>query len=244
MIKGIDISKHNGNVNFTKVRAAGYSYVIIRAGYGKSISQKDPMFEQNYTLAKAAGLDVGAYWYSYAATIEEAKTEAECCLKAIEGKKFEYPIYFDLEEQKQLVKGRDFCTSVVDIFCSTIEKAGYWAGLYMSKSPLESLIDVPVRNKYALWIAQWGDRCTYTGNYGMWQSSEKGVVNGISGFVDLDECKVDYPSAIKSKGLNGYGKPSTVSNPAKYEVVVGEFDTLAEAEAIKRIFAGAEVRRV
>ena len=99
--KGIDVSQHQGNIDFGKVKAAGYDFVIIRAGYGKYASQKDPYFEQNYAGAKAAGLNVGAYWYSYADSTANAKLEAEACLQVIKGKTFEYPIYFDLEERSQ-----------------------------------------------------------------------------------------------------------------------------------------------
>ena len=95
--KGIDVSQYQQNIDFKKVKASGVDFVIIRAGFGKYANQKDPYFESHYKAAKAAGLKVGAYWYSYAATVAEAKAEAQTCINAIKGKTFEYPIYFDLE---------------------------------------------------------------------------------------------------------------------------------------------------
>ena len=146
MTQGIDVSQWQGNIDFSKVKAAGIKFVIIRAGYGKYISQKDPYFEQNYKRAKAAGLNVGVYWYSYANTAADARAEADVCLQVIKGKQFEYPIYFDLEERSQFNKGAAFCSSLVTAFCDTIEKAGYFAGLYISRSPLTQYISADVRN--------------------------------------------------------------------------------------------------
>ena len=98
MIKGIDVSSWQGNIDFGKVKASGIDFVIIRAGYGREVSQIDKCFVQNYNAAKVAGLDVGAYWYSYADSAEDAVKEAKACMEVIKGKKFEYPIYFDLEK--------------------------------------------------------------------------------------------------------------------------------------------------
>lgn len=111
--KGIDVSQYQQGVDFKKVKAAGIDYVIIRAGFGKYANQKDPCFENHYKAAKAAGLKVGAYWYSYAATVEEAKAEAQTCINAIKGKTFEYPIYFDLEERSQFARVGHFATALL-----------------------------------------------------------------------------------------------------------------------------------
>lgn len=110
--KGIDVSQYQQNIDFKKVKASGVDFVIIRAGYGKYAHQKDPYFESHYKAAKAAGLKVGAYWYSYAATVVEAKAEAQTCINAIKGKTFEYPIYFDLEERSQFARVEYFATAL------------------------------------------------------------------------------------------------------------------------------------
>lgn len=204
--QGIDVSQWQGNINFAQVKAAGLDFVIIRAGYGKTAAQKDPYFEQNYTRAKAAGLNVGVYWYSYAQSTAEAQLEAAACMECIKGKKFEYPIFFDLEESSQFAKGRSFCDSLVTTFCSALEKAGYFAGLYISRAPLQSSISPEVANKYALWVAEYDSRLNYSGSVGMWQNTSSYRVNGISGNVDHDFAYVDYPRLIKQGGYNGYPK--------------------------------------
>lgn len=209
-IKGIDVSRHQGNIDFNKVKNAGIDFVIIRAGYGRDISQKDKLFEQNYKRAKTAGLKVGAYWYSYATSVDDVKQEAKACLQAIKGKTFEYPIYFDLEEQDQFAKGKAFCDSLVKAFCTELEKAGYWAGLYISRSPLQTHISSDVAKRYALWIAEYGSKCNYSGSYAIWQYSSKGKVAGVSGNVDCDYCYIDYPTAIKKAGKNGFKKSTAV----------------------------------
>ena len=209
MSKGIDVSKHNGVIDWTKVKA---DFAIIRAGYGKSISQKDPQFEANYSGAKSAGIPVGAYWYSYALTPAEAEAEAAVFLKVIEGKQFEYPVYLDIEEKNALATGKKNVSAIVKAFCSAMEKAGYWCGVYASRAHVQSYFDDECRNRYALWLAEWGNKLNYTGEVGMWQYSEKGKVDGISGSVDLDECYVDYPAAVKAAGKNGYTKPNPHSN--------------------------------
>lgn len=219
---GIDVSQWQGNINWASVKASGkVDYAILRAGYGRSISQKDPTFETNYANAKAAGIPLGVYWYSYATSISDAQLEARTCIEVIKGKQFEYPIYFDLEERSQFNNGRDFCSSLVNAFCQELEKSGYFAGLYISRSPLQSYITPTVASRYALWIAEYASRCNYSGDYGMWQYTSGGSIPGISGSVDMDKCYIDYPSLIKKAGLNGFEKPKETPTAAGKKV----FDT-------------------
>lgn len=225
-MKGIDVSVHNGIIDFEKVKAAGIEYVIIRAGYGREISQKDKNFERNYKAAKAAGLLVGAYWYSYADSTAAAQKEAEACIAAIKGKQFEFPIYFDIEEQKQFDKGVVFCSNLVKTFCNALEKAGYFAGFYTGRYAVMHYISKEVAQRYALWIAEWGAKVNYTGSYGMWQYSSNGKVNGITGAVDMDTSYVDYPAIIKRKGLNGFSMENTKPTVQTYTVKDG--DTLSD----------------
>lgn len=207
-IKGIDVSQWQGDIDFGKVRSAGVDFVIIRAGYGRYISQKDPTFEDNYRKAKSAGLNVGAYWYSYAESEADARAEAATCMEAIKGKQFEYPIYFDLEEQSQFSRGKAFCSALVTAFCGEMEKAGYFAGLYISRSPLQTFITSEVAERYALWVAEYGSKCNYGGSYGMWQYTSTGKVSGVNGACDCDYAYTDYPSIIKNGGFNGIAKPT------------------------------------
>ena len=230
--KGIDVSVHNGGIDFNKVKAAGYDFVILRAGYGREINQIDDTFQKNYKNAKAAGLQVGAYWYSYAVSPADAKKEAQACLQALAGKCFEMPIYFDLEEASQLSKGGTYCRQLIDAFCQTIEAAGYYAGVYTSASAANGLPS-GTDSRYAMWIAHWGVKSpSYTGRYGMWQHTSTASVSGISGNVDGDICYIDYETVIRENGLNGFTKPKKTTNtttkaePAKSanHVITVQFD--------------------
>ena len=228
--KGIDVSVHNGSIDFNKVKAAGYDFVILRAGYGRDISQKDNTFEKNYKNAKAAGLQVGAYWYSYATSPADAAKEAQACLQAIAGKAFEMPIYFDLEEASQTSKGGAYCRHLIDRFCGELEAAGYYAGVYTSASVANALPS-GTDSRYAMWIAHWGVKSpSYTGRYGMWQHTSTASVSGISGNVDGDIAYIDYETVMREQGLNGFDRPktptTTKAEPAKSanHVITVQFD--------------------
>ena len=107
MTKGIDISKHNGSIDWQKVRNSGsVDFAVLRSGYGRLISQKDQQFERNYAECKKYGIPIGTYWYSYAHSVSEIQTEARVFLEAIKGKQFEYPVYLDFEEESQFKLGK------------------------------------------------------------------------------------------------------------------------------------------
>lgn len=220
MAKVIDVSKWQESIDFDKVKSAGVEAVILRCNnwnkYTNSV-EKDPRFEEYYTKAKAAGLKVGAFYYTWQCDVLGARKDAELCMEYLRGKQFEYPIYFDLEWHKALSKGKSVCSAMVEAFCNALEEQGYFAGLYISRSPLQTHITENVANRYALWIAEYGvNKPNYNGTYGMWQYSDSGRIDGISVNVDLDECYVDYPKIITEGGYNGYTKPATPPNePAK-----------------------------
>ena len=220
-MKGIDVSVHNGVIDWNKVKAAGIQFAILRAGYGRVASQKDGKFEENYKNAKAAEIPVGAYWYSYAVTPDEARLEAQVCLEILKGKQFEFPIFFDQEEKKTLDTGKANCSAMIRAFCEVLEKAGYWVGLYTSRSCLSTHIEEDIKTRYAIWAAEWASKLNYSGSVGIWQYSSKGKINGISGDVDLDTAYVDYPASVKKAGLNGFSKQTTAPaenlNPPKAE---------------------------
>lgn len=212
-MKGIDVSVHNGDIDWGKVKTDGIDFAILRAGYGKLASQKDQKFEQNYKNAKAVNLPVGAYWYSYAMNENEARQEADVFLSVIKGKQFEMPVYFDLEEKKQFDLGKEKVSAIMRAFLEKVESAGYFTGLYGSASSLTTHTADDIKSRYTIWLAHWVDETNYSGAYGVWQHSEKGKVAGINGNVDLDICYKDFPTIIKGKGLNGYGKEKALTNP-------------------------------
>lgn len=209
--KGIDLSEHQGTVDFDKLKASGIDFVLLRAGYGsanKYPHQYDSKFEEYYKKAKAAGLGVGAYWYSYATDMNMAVDEAASFITALKGKQFDYPVYIDLEEDniaKHL--GKTKYSDVAAKILSTVESNGYWVGIYASLYYLSNMFNMTKLSRYAVWCAQWNDVCEYE-NAGIWQYTNSHTVNGVAGKVDADYAYYDYPSQIKAKGLNGYKKQS------------------------------------
>lgn len=216
-MNGIDISEHNGIVDFNAVKAAGMDFVILRAGYGKYITQRDKRFELNYAAAKAAGLKVGAYWYSYAATPQEAAEEAAACCKVIQGKQFEFPIYYDIEEAKSMAQATANCVA----FCDYLEKHGYFAGVYANASTFNNCIDYKIRSKYTTWLAHWSNAPAFVAP--LWQYSATGRTNGCSGDVDQDKANCDLEKIVKGTGLNGWGKPAAdkATTPAAKDETTG-----------------------
>ena len=212
LLKGIDVSYAQGMIDWEKVKASGsVDFAILRAGYGKETSQIDDQFSRNYTACKQLGIPVGAYWYSYATTVAEAEQEANVCLQTIQGKQFEYPVAFDIEEACCLPQADALSTT----FCTALENAGYYTAIYTFKSALESNFSAAVKNRYDIFLSHIGVQQTdYAGSYGIWQYSWTGCIPGISGDVDLDYAYKDYPTMIQNAGLNGFTKTTqTIPEP-------------------------------
>lgn len=226
---GIDVSEWQGNIDWASVKT---DFVILRAGYGKEASQKDKCFEENYKRCKENGIHVGAYWYSYATSVEEAQQEANVFLSTIKRKQFEYPVYMDVEEQRQFTLGKKKVSEIIRAFCSVLEKAGYFVGLYMSASFLDKYVEDDVKKAYTVWVANYGvDKPNYTGDFGMWQFTNSGYVSGVNGNVDMNYCYKDFPSIIKNAGLNGFGsevKQTKKSVNVKIEIDDHEYSGLLE----------------
>lgn len=194
-IKGIDVSKYQSSIDWQKVKSDGIKFAMLRCGTGyRHTGSTDTKFEQNYKNAKAAGIAVGAYFYSYAVNVEQAKKEAEYCLSIISGKSFEYPVVFDIEDKTQSNLGKSLISDICRAFCEKIKSAGFIPCIYANKDWLENRIDDDCKSKYDVWLAQWSSKPTYTGNFTMWQYSSKGTVKGISGNVDMNISYKDYAS--------------------------------------------------
>ena len=211
----VDVSHHNGDVDFKAIKANGIYGVIIRAGYGKLISQTDKCFEENYEKAKAAGLKVGAYWYSYAYNTAEAEQEAMTFLDVIKGKCFELPVYYDVEEKKHQQLGKAKVSAIIKTFCDTVEKAGYFVGVYSADSWFKDYIDDDVKRRYTCWVAHVENvKPKYIAKYDMWQYTWKAVFpnnsqNGKKTPFDCSYLYKDFESIIKAKHLNGYAPDKT-----------------------------------
>ncbi len=206
--QGMDVSKYNGNIDMKRAKKSGIDFVIIKAGSG--YSGEDPYFKSNYTKAKAAGINVGAYWYSYAMNVKEAKAEAVRFLKILGNKKFEYPVYFDFEDPSQRNISKKIKTDMAIAFMSTLESAGYYTGLYSSGSWINEEFERDRLKAYDIWIAHWHvtSPVCFTKDYGMWQFTNKSKIDGVpntgEGGVDMNYSYKNYPTIIKNAHLNNF----------------------------------------
>ena len=229
---GIDVSKWNGDFDFVKAKAEGVKFAILRGAYACS---KDVKFESYYAACKGLQIPVGVYHYSMAKNATEAREEANFLINnVLKGKQFEYPIYMDVEDKVQAALGKDKLTEVITAFCDTVEKAGYYVGIYSSTSFFQTYTDLDKLKRFDKWVAHWAKSCTYKGDYGMWQfGGETNAIrsNKVAGVVcDQDYALKDYPKIIKEKGLNGFGKsavepsvkPSKSLEEIAREVIEGE----------------------
>lgn len=194
---GIDISKHNGNIDWNAVKNAGVNYVILRCGYRGSatgVLVEDEKFKSNIQGAQAAGLKVGIYFFSQAVNEVEAVEEASLTLSLIRNYKITYPVYMDVEAANGRADGLDSATrtKVIKAFCETIRNSGYTAGVYANKTWLGSMMNVGSLSNYKIWLAQYAATPTYSGRYEMWQYSSTGKIAGISGNVDLNISYMSY----------------------------------------------------
>lgn len=191
-IKGIDVSYHQGDINWEKVKNDGVKFAIIRAGSG---TKEDSKFKENIKGALAVGIQVGVYWFSNAYTVNGAKDESQKCMEVISPykSKLSFPVFFDYEEYTlKLAQESNFNLSLSSVsnicktFLSNLKSNGYKCGIYTNKTVSKYYLSDALRNSYDFWIAQYNDKCTYWGKYTMWQYSQTGKVNGINGNVDLN----------------------------------------------------------
>ena len=191
--KGIDVSKWNGTIDWNSVKSSGIDYVIIRGGFGSSTV--DSKFKTYIEGAKNAGLKIGVYWFSYASTPEKAALEAKKCLETVSPYKnsITYPIFFDYEYDSVKYANstgvnitKYSATQIANAFINTIKASGYDTGIYTNKNFSDTYFTDELINSTNLWIAQYNTANTFNKSYSMWQYSEKGMVPGISSYVDLN----------------------------------------------------------
>ena len=220
-IKGIDVSKWQGAIDWAKVAGDGVKFAMIRLGYGGKNGTAcgvDSFYQKNVEGALANGIAVGCYFYSYALNVEGAKNEAAFAIQQLAQYKGRilYPIAFDIEDKTQAGLGKKTLTDMVTAFCSALEAAGYYASFYCNADWARNRLDMQALARFDFWLAQWTASPTYTGHaFNMWQSSSKGRVAGISGDVDMDTAFVDYEAEIKKNKLNGY--TGSTAAPGKQE---------------------------
>ena len=216
-LKGIDVSHHNGVINWDKVKAAGINFAILRCGFGrKNARQIDKQFERNYRECKRVGIPVGVYHYSYAKNAEDARLEADFMLELIKGKQFEFPVIFDIEDKGQEAYSKSVLTEITDAFCKKTELAGYYVSIYSNADWFTNKLDLKKLECYDKWLAHWVKKPKWGNEFGgLWQYTDSGRVDGIETEVDMNISYRDYPSIIKCAGLNGYGKKFVITATKK-----------------------------
>lgn len=221
-IKGIDVSKHQGSINWSKVKQSGIEFAILRIGYGGSAPVKDEQFENNYKNARANGIKVGVYLYSYADSESDVKKEYEAVINWLGGRALDLPVYFDVEDKKMSGLSKSTLSSHVKTFCDKIEDAGYWAGIYANKSWLETKLDMNALKDYTVWLAQWTSNPTYKGSYAMWQYTSDGAVAGINGRVDMNYQVAELGGNV-SNSQNGNTTSKKSNEEIANEVIAGKW---------------------
>ncbi len=214
LYKGIDVSDHNGKINWMKINKNEVQFVLIRAGYG--FSTVDSRFKENIEGAIKAGLHIGIYWFSYAGSAAHAKVKAEFCLKTIEPyrKYIDFPVFFDWEydshdyvvKQYKITPTKTLISDMAVAFLNAVKAAGYKVGNYSNPDYLGQFFDDRVKKNYDTWLANTGvngatkTSTNYSGNYTIWQYSWVGKLSGVSGKVDLDYCYADYIGGASASG--------------------------------------------
>ena len=218
--RGIDVSRWNHQIDvitgeylpldWKAIKKAGFNFVILKAGSTRS--GKEPTFESDYANAKAAGLMVGAYYYTYSTNTEEIETDVENLIKYIEGKSFEYPIYFDIEDPTLISLGKETLTKLCETFICSMQEKGYYSALYTNHNWLTNILDTTrILSLFDIWYARypendypvWNEE-KYGKQLSMWQYTQNGEIAGVDGYFDMNFCYRDYFSIMKKWGLNGF----------------------------------------
>lgn len=204
-LKGIDVSAWQGEIDWDAVKATGIQFAILRCGYGMDLKeQDDKWFERNASECERVGIPYGVYLYSYANTVEKAASEAAHVLRLVNGHKPTYPIYYDLEDDDTTGKcSNDLILQIAKKFVDTLEEAGYWVGIYANLYWHNTHLTNSWYDTKARWVAQYNSECNYHGDYGIWQYSSSGTINGIAGYVDMDWAYIDYPAKIEQLVSSG-----------------------------------------
>ena len=222
----IDVSEHQGKIDWEKVKPQ-IDGAILRCGYGSDYTnQDDEQFKRNADECTRLGIPFGVYLYSYADSIEKAKSEAAHVLRLIKGYKLSYPVYLDLEESGT----SEGAVERVIVFGDIIEKAGYWCGIYANLYWWEMILKKGLE-RFTKWVAQYNVACEYDGaNLDIWQYSSKGRIDGIGGNVDMNECYRDLPGEILGgKTVTQAAAKKTVDEMAA-EVLDGKWGNGGERE--------------
>ena len=197
MLKGIDVSEHNANIDFAKVKESGINFVIIRIGWigNKENHTLDKKFLQNYKNAKANGLSIGLYVFNYCTSESAVKSGANWVIRQMINNNIQInkPVFLDMEDdtnQTPLLHtyGKNKLTNISKMFCDTLELNKIPAGIYANLNWFKNYLDINILKEYKIWLAQWGNTYSKDFKVDLWQYADNGKVNGINGNVDMNYC--------------------------------------------------------
>lgn len=205
----IDVSRYQGAIDWAQVAAAGYKGAMLKTvSTNRKLSKRadglyiDPTFEDNYRNAKAAGLDVGVYYYTYATNKDMVNAELSLLRQAVYGKELTLPVAVDVEENKLKQLSTLDLSNLTAYALEQVERMGFYAQLYTYTGYKYELDMARLSSRWDVWLADYtGKTPNVTFNYNAHQHTSKGAVPGISGNVDLNVTTLNYPRIIRKKGL-------------------------------------------
>lgn len=222
---GIDVSSHNGNINWNSVKD-NIDFAILRIGWiGNNENQIDEKFERNYNECKRLNIPIGVYVYNYVKTEARIKECADWVVGLLKNKSLELPIYLDMEDNSLTSLGKTNLTNLCIVFNTETEKAGYWAGVYANLNWYNNYLNKDeIKRRYTTWIAHYGvNQNRYNGEYDILQYSDKGKISGVEGYVDLNTM---YRDLIKDISESTTEKPEQNKLPIEevaMKVINGEY---------------------
>lgn len=228
-MKGIDVSEHQGNIDWDKVKASGIEFAIIRIGYGQNTV--DAKAIRNITECIRVGIPFGVYIYSYALNVNNAINEANLVIRTLAPykDKVRFPVIIDMEDadsykSRHGMPSNDTLVSICEKECLMFEEAGYYAAIYASKSWFDTKLKSSRLDRFDKWMAWWNSSASSKfshDTYGMWQYTSSGKVNGISGNVDMNESFKNYPSIIGGGNVTPQPQPTKSIDELAHEVING-----------------------
>ena len=194
--QGVDVSEHQGRIDWDAVKASGIDFAILRVGFGAPSfgGRVDYQFNRNISECERLGIPYGVYVYSYAFDNQQAADEASMVINCLSGHNPRLPVYYDLEDNSIIANGRQTGIALrAQVFCNRISAAGYEPGIYANLNWFNNILTDSVfkSSSWDHWIAQYNSQCDYTGNYSFWQYKSNGKVPGINGNVDMNYAYVD-----------------------------------------------------
>ena len=241
--KGIDVSEHNGAIDWEKVKADGVDFAILRVGFihDNGRGRSDYQWERNVSECERLGIPYGVYVYSYAETASHASTEADFVLQRLKGHNPSYPVYYDLEDNCQLSVAQNHgMGALAQTFCNKIAAAGYTPGVYTNTNWWTNYLTDLCFGNWEKWVAQYNSSCTYKGSYSIWQYTSSGYVNGIDGRVDMN---FDYEKSRKIGQFSIEDRYAELSTVNSADIKDGEYliqSKLSEKSVIRAIGSGSQ----